>query len=150
MNLEEQINEDIKLAMKSGDKGRLEALRGIKAAILLLKTEKAGSSEVSNDAETKLLQKLVKQRKESGGIYKTSGRDDLANIEFFQAEVIEHYLPKQMSLEEVEAIVKRIISDTGANSIKDMGKVMGMASKELAGKADNKTLSELVKKILGV
>jgi uncharacterized protein YqeY len=150
MSLEEKINNDIKASMLAKDRDRLEALRGIKAAILLLKTEKSASAEVTPDAEIKLLQKLHKQRKESGEIYRTSGRDDLAKVEFFQAEVIGQYLPNQMSPEEVEAIVKRIISETGATNIKDMGKVMGIATKELAGKADNKTVSELVKKTLGV
>ena len=148
MSLEEKINADIKAAMLSRDKEKLEALRGIKAAILLLKTEKSGSTDVTNEAELKLLQKLHKQRVESGDIYKASGRDDLANVEIFQANIIEAYLPKQMGIEEVEAIIKRIISESGATTVKDMGKVMGAVTKELAGKSDNKTISEIVRKYL--
>ena len=148
MSLEDKINADIKSAMLSREKEKLEALRGIKAAILLLKTEKSASEDVTYEAEIKLLQRLHKQRKESGEIYKTSGREDLAKVEFFQADIIEQYLPKQIGIEEVEAIVKRIISETGAATIKDMGKVMGIATKELAGKSDNKTISEIVRKHL--
>jgi uncharacterized protein len=148
MSLEETINADIKAAMLSRDKDKLEALRGIKAAILLLKTEKSASAEVTIEAEIRLLQKLHKQRKESGDIYKTSGREDLAKVEFFQADIIEQYLPKQIGIEEVEGIVKRIIAETGATTIKDMWKVMGLATKQLAGKSDNKTISEIVKKNL--
>jgi uncharacterized protein len=148
--LEDKINEDIKAAMFAKDKDKLEALRGIKAAILLLRTEKSATAEVTPDAEIKLLQKLIKQRKESGDIYRQQNREDLAKVEFFQASVIENYLPKQVSEEEVQAIVARIVKDTGASSIKDMGKVIGLASKELAGKAENKTIAEIVKKLLNI
>ncbi len=150
MGLEEKINADIKAAMLSKDREKLEAIRGVKAALLLLKSEKSSTDEVSAEAEIKLLQKLVKQRKESGDIYRQQNREDLAKTEFFQAEIIEQYLPKQMSEAEVLQIVERIIKETGATSIKDMGKVIGIASKELAGKADNKAIAELVKKLLNI
>ena len=150
MSLEKIINDDLKQAMLAKDKVKLAALRSIKAALLLEKTG-AGTSgtEIPETVELKLLQKQVKQRKEAALIYRESGRIDLAEEEEFQSAIIEKYLPAQMSEEEVEQIIKNIIETTGASSIKDMGKVMGMASKQLAGKADNKTVSGIVKALLG-
>lgn len=148
MSLEQTINQDIKAAMIAKDAVRLRGLRAVKAAILLAKTEKAGVEELTEEAEIKVLQKLVKQRKESGEIYKEQGREDLFQTEFEEQEVIEAYLPKQLSREEVEAIIKSIITETGALGMKDMGKVMGAANAQLAGKADGKTISEIVKSSL--
>lgn len=148
MSLEQQINQDIKTAMIAKDSARLRGLRAIKAAILLAKTEKAGIEELGQDAEIKVLQKLVKQRKESGDIYKTQGREDLYQIEFEEQQVIEAYLPKQLDRDAVEVIIRTIIEETGATGIKDMGKVMGIANQKLAGQADGKTISELVKSCL--
>jgi len=147
MSLEEKINADIKSAMLAKEKEKLEALRAVKSAILLAKSEKAGS-EVSEDTELKLLQKLVKQRKEAAEIYVNQSRQDLADVEMYQAKVIEQFLPAQMSEAEVEKIIQTIITETGASGIKDMGKVMGTASKQLAGKADGKLISEIVKRML--
>ncbi len=149
MELEKLINEDIKQAMINKDKDKLEALRSIKAALLLEKTGKDVSGGVIPDSvELKMLQRLVKQRRESAEIYKTQGRPDLAEPEIFQASIIEKYLPEQMSEEDLLAIVQKVITDTGASSSKDMGKVMGIASKLVAGKADNKMISEIIKKLL--
>lgn len=148
MSLEQKINQDIKAAMIAKDAVRLRGLRAVKAAILLAKTEKAGVDELTEDAEIKVLQKLVKQRKESGEIYKTQGREDLFQTELEEQQVIEEYLPKQLSREEIEAVIKDIITETGASGMKDMGKVMGTANAKLAGKADGKTISEIVKSSL--
>lgn len=148
MSLELTINQDIKAAMIAKDSVKLRGLRAIKSAILLAKTEKAGVEELDQDAEIKVLQKLVKQRKESGEIYKQQGREDLFQIEFEEQEVIEQYLPKQLDRSEIEAIIKDIIAETGAAGMKDMGKVMGLANQKLAGKADGKTISEIVKSSL--
>lgn len=149
MSLEVQINNDIKQAMLNKDKAVLESLRAIKSAILLLKTGKdAVNGEVSEAAEIAMLQKLVKQRKEAAEIFVQQNRKDLADDEFFQAGIIERYLPKQLSREEIEADVKAIIAEVGASSPKDMGKVMGQASKHFAGKADNRVVSEIVKSLL--
>jgi uncharacterized protein YqeY len=149
MELEILINEDIKQAMISKDKEKLEALRAIKAALLLEKTGKDVSSGIIPETvELKMLQRLVKQRRESAEVFKAQGRPDLAEVEIFQAAIIEKYLPEQMSDDEVIAIVKKVIADTGATGIKDMGKVMGLASKLVAGKADNKLISEIIKKLL--
>lgn len=145
MSLTDRINADIKSAMLAKEKEKLEALRSIKAALLLANTS---GEAVTQESEIKLLQKLVKQRREAADIYTTQNRLDLAGPEIFQAEIIQQYLPAQMGEEEVIGIVKRLIETSGANSIKDMGKVMGMASKELSGKADNKTVSEIVKRLL--
>lgn len=145
MSLEQKINQDIKAAMIAKDSVRLRGLRAVKSAILLAKTEKAGIEELTEDAEIKVLQKLVKQRKESGEIYKSQNREDLFQIEFEEQQVIEEYLPKQLSKEEIEAVVKSIIEETGAAGMKDMGKVMGLANQKLAGQADGKTVSEVVK-----
>ena len=147
MSLETQINEDIKQAMLNRQKDVLESLRAIKSALLLLKTGKDGG-EISEAAELAMLQKLVKQRKESAEIYKQQNRDDLANDELFQASIIEKYLPKQLGKEEIEAELKSIIGEVGASSPKDMGRVMGVASKRLAGKADNRVISDIVKSLL--
>jgi uncharacterized protein YqeY len=149
MNLAEKINDEIKRAMLAKDKQKLEALRAIKAALLIAKTGKDMSSgEIPETVELQLLQRLVKQRKESAGIYKTQNRPDLAEEELFQAGIIEEFLPQQMSEDEIRTVVKRIIDETGAQSAKDMGKVMGAASKQLVGKADNRIVSEIVKSLL--
>ena len=148
MSLEKLINDDIKAAMLARDKQKLEALRAVKSAILLAKTDKGGSGEIEEDAEMKILQKLVKQRRESAEIYKQQGRAALAEEEIFQLAIIEKYLPAQMSEEDVKKIIQEIIAETGASSIKDMGRVMGLATKKLAGKADNKLISGLVKELL--
>ena len=149
MELEKLINEDIKQAMISKDKEKLEALRSIKAALLLEKTGKdVTGGIIPESVELKMLQRLVKQRRESAQIYINQGRPDLAEPEIFQAAIIEKYLPEQLTDEEVIAIVKKVVAETGATSIKDMGKVMGIASKIVAGKADNKMISEIIKKIL--
>ena len=149
MSLTTQIDQDIKQAMLAKQADRLRGLRAIKSALLLARTEKGAAEEVTPEAETKVLQKLVKQRKESAEIYKTQNRDDLYQVEMEELEVIEAYLPKQMSHDEVEAYLKEVIARVGATSVKDMGKVMGTANKELAGKADGRTISEVVKQLLG-
>ena len=148
MSLETQINQDIKAAMIAKDNVRLRGLRAIKAAILLAKTEKGQVEEMTEDTEIKVLQKLVKQRKESAEIYQQQGREDLYQIEVEEQEVIEAYLPKQLDRAEIEEEIKGIIASTGASSIKDMGKVMGAANQQLAGKADGRTISEVVKALL--
>ncbi len=149
MNLTKKINDDIKAAMLSRDKEKLEALRAIKAALLLARTGKdVKGGEISRDKELKLLQQMVKQRKESAEIYKSQNRQDLADVELFQAAVIEKYLPEKITEQELEKLITQIISETGASSMKDMGKVMGIAAKKLIGKADNKTISVIVKKLL--
>lgn len=149
MELEKLINDDIKNAMLARDPEKLEALRAIKAALLLEKTKEGTTGEIPESVELTLLQKLVKQRRESADIYAAANREDLAKIERFEASIIEKYLPQQMGEEELTEKIRQIIIQTQATSIKDMGKVMGAASKELAGKADNKMVSEIVKKILG-
>jgi uncharacterized protein YqeY len=148
MSLEKFINDDIKTAMLAKDKRKLEALRAVKAAIILAKTDKGSTGEIAEDTEMKILQKLVKQRKESAAIYKQQGRNDLAEEESFQLTIIEKYLPEQMTENEVRKIITEIIAETGAVSVKDMGRVMGIATKKLAGKADNKLISGLVKELL--
>jgi len=151
MELENRINADIKQAMIARESQKLEAMRAIKAALLLAKTSKeAAGSELPEEAGLKLLQKLIKQRQESAEIYKSNGRNDLAEQELFQAGIIEKYLPKQMSEDEIRAWLVKIIKETGASGVKDMGRVMGPASKEFAGKADNKVIADLVKKLLGI
>jgi uncharacterized protein YqeY len=151
MSLAEKINDDIKKTMLARDSRKLEALRAIKAALLIAKTGKdASSGEIPEDVELQLLQRLVKQRKESAEIYKSQNRPDLAEDEQFQSSIIEAYLPEQISPDELREIVKTIIGQVGATSIKDMGKVMGLASKQLAGKADNKTISLVIKDLLQV
>lgn len=148
MSLQDQVMTELKAAMRAKDAVKLEALRAIKSGILLAQTETGSKEEISEEEELKLLQKLVKQRKDSAIIYKEQGREDLAQPELDQAAVIEQFLPAQLSEEEIEQKVKEIIANTGASGMKDMGKVMGMASKELAGTADGKTISMLVKKNL--
>ena len=138
------IDQEIKQAMLAKNQAKLRGLRAIKAALLLARTEK-GSEEVTEEAELKILQKLIKQRRESADIYTQQGRADLAVIEEEEIEVINHFLPKQMEKEEVEAVIAKIIADSGASSVKDMGKVMGLANKELTGKADGKLIAEIVK-----
>lgn len=148
MELEKRIQEDLKTAMKAKDKESLEALRAIKSAILMAKTQEGAADSLSEDQELKMLQKLHKQRKDSAALYTEQNREDLAQKELYEATIIERYLPEQMSDEELEACVKAIIEKTGAESMKDMGKVMGIASKELAGKAEGKAISEKVKRLL--
>ena len=147
MTLEEKINTDLKAAMKAKDQVALRGIRAIKSAILLVKTDGSGQ-ELNQDGEIKLLQKLVKQRKDSLEIYEKQNREDLAATEREEIAIIERYLPAQMSEAELEPVIAQIISQTGASSMKDMGKVMGMASKQLAGKADGKTISSVVKRLL--
>jgi hypothetical protein len=149
MTLAEKINEDIKKAMLAKDAKKLDALRAIKSGLLILKTGKGGGDEIPEDLEMGLLKKLVKQRKESAAIYREKGRAELADEEEFQAGIIETYLPEQISGEELREIVKGIISETSAESMKDMGRVMGTAAKQLAGKADNKEISVIVRELLG-
>lgn len=142
------IDQEIKQAMLAKDQARLRGLRAIKAALLLAKTEKGSAEEITEETELKLLQKLIKQRKESADIYKQQGREDLSVIEDEEIAVISTFLPKQLDAAEIESIIVKLIKDSGASSVKDMGKVMGMANKELAGKADGKLIAEFVKKHL--
>ena len=148
MNLKEQIDGDIKKAMLAKNKEELTALRSIKSLILLAETEKGVSADISADTEMKLLTKAAKQRKESAEIFQKEGRLDLAQKELFELEVISRYLPKQLSEAEIQTELKKIIDQVGAKGPQDMGKVMGTATKALAGKADGKLISELVKKLL--
>ena len=148
MSLKDKINLDIKSAMKEKDSIKLESLRAIKSAIILFETKDSSSSELEKSDEIKILQRLVKQRKESAQIFESQKRNDLAETEIIQSEYISKYLPKQMNIKEIEDIVLKIIEQTNSNEIKDMGKVMGMASKELLGKADGKTISEIIRKNL--
>ncbi len=148
MSLQDQVMTELKAAMRAKDAVKLEALRAIKSGLLLAQTESGSKEEISEDEELKLLQKLVKQRKDSATIYKEQNREDLAQPELDQAAVIEQFLPAQLSEAEIEQKVKDIIAKTGASGMKDMGKVMGMASSELAGKADGKTISIIVKREL--
>ncbi|TAL60394.1 MAG: GatB/YqeY domain-containing protein [Bacteroidetes bacterium] len=145
MTLEEKINADIKVTMLAKDQGKLEAVRGIKAAILLLKSS---GKPVTEEEEIKAMQKMVKQRKEAAEIYTTQNRKDLADVELLQIAVIEAYLPKQMSEADIKAVVAQIITQVGASSPADMGKVMGVATKQLAGRADGRVVSALVKELL--
>ncbi|MDD6210821.1 MAG: GatB/YqeY domain-containing protein [Bacteroidales bacterium] len=148
MNLYDQISDDIKKAMLAKDKVRLEALRGIKKEFIEAKTAKGSTGELDDAVAMKILQKMVKQRKESAEIYSSKGRPELAEGELAEAAVIEVYLPKQMSAEELKEALKAIIAETGAAAPSDMGKVMGVASKRLAGKADGRMISEQVKLLL--
>jgi len=147
MSLFEQVNKDIKQAMLNKEKEKLEALRAIKAAFLLAKTEK-GTSELTPQKEIEIIRRLVKQRKDSAEIYLQNNRKDLAQTELLQASIIEKYLPAQISDNELEKEIKNIIKEVNASSMKDMGKVMGLAVKKLAGKADNKRISDIVRKML--
>jgi uncharacterized protein YqeY len=148
MSLEEKVMADLKTAMLAKDDKSLRSLRAIKAALINLKTSEGFSGEVKEDDEIKLLQKLVKQRKESLDIYEKQNRTDLAAKEKEEIEVIEKFLPKQLSEEELREVIIAIIKETGATSQADMGKVMGMANKQLGGKADGKTIASVVKEIL--
>lgn len=148
MSIFEQVNQDIKTAMLAKEKDKLEALRAVKTAFLLAKTEKGSSGELTADAELKILQKLVKQRKESAEIYKEQNRQDLYEKEIAEATVIETYLPKQLSEEEVINELKIVIDELGASSPSDIGKVMGVASKKLAGRADGKLMATKVRELL--
>jgi hypothetical protein len=148
MSLKQQIDGDIKKAMLAKNKEELDALRSIKSMILLAETEKGSASELAADAENKLLMKAAKQRKESADIFQQQNRADLAEKELFQLEVINRYLPKQLSAEELTEELKKVIAEVGASGPQDVGKVMGSATKRLAGKADGKMISEIVKKIL--
>ena len=145
MALEETINDDIKTAMKAKEADKLQALRAVKSSILLLKTSPEG---LTDETAIKSLQKMVKQRKEAGELYVQQNRQDLADVEFFEVGIIDKYLPQQMGEEEIKAELTAIISKTGASSKADMGKVMGMATKAMAGKADGKLISTLVKQLL--
>ncbi len=145
MNLQDKVMEAMKTAMKAKDTQSLEALRSIKAALLLAQTETGSKAGLTEEEEIKLLQKQVKQRKDSAAIYNEQNRTDLAEPELIQAKVIEQFLPQQLSEEEVKKIVDQIIAETGATSMADMGKVMGLACAKLAGKADGKTISTVVK-----
>jgi uncharacterized protein YqeY len=147
MGIQVQVMDQMKSAMKPKDKVALEALRALKSAFLLANTS-GGNVELSDADEIKIVQKLVKQRKESAAIFEGQGRKDLAEPELAQAAILEQFLPAQMSEDEIKAVIEEIVAQTGASSMKDMGKVMGMASKQLAGKADGKTISMIVKRLL--
>jgi len=146
MNIEEKINADIKTAMLAKDSKKLEAVRAIKSAILLLKTSPEGFTE---ETAMKAIQQEVKKRKESADLYKQQNRGDLVEVEMYQASVMEEYLPKQLSEDEIKTQLQEIIKSVGATSAADMGKVMGASTKYFAGKADNKIVSQLVKELLG-
>jgi uncharacterized protein YqeY len=149
MSLEITINNDIKNAMLSKDKEKLEALRAIKAALLLIKTGKdTATSEIPEEVELLTLQKLVKQRKDAAEIYKSQNRNDLYEVEIYQVSIIEKYLPEQLSEDDIKKIISDIIAETGAVGIRDMGKVMGLAGKQLTGKAENKIIAAIVKELL--
>lgn len=148
MSLFEDVNAGIKAAMKARDKQRLEALKGIKAEFLLIKTAPENNGEVTDANAIKALVRMVKQRKESAELYASQGRQDLASEELAQASVVEEFLPKQLSDEELTVQLKAIIAQVGATSPKDMGKVMGVATKRLAGRADGKAISTLVRQLL--
>jgi uncharacterized protein YqeY len=149
MDLFDQVSNDIKEAMKAKDKVKLETLRNVKKFFLEAKTAPGANDTLTDDAALKIMQKLVKQGKDSAEIYKGQGREDLAQAELDQVAVIEAYLPKQMSAEELEAALKEIIAEVGATGAKDMGKVMGVATKKLAGKAEGRAISTAVKQLLG-
>ncbi len=148
MSLEQKVMADLKTAMLAKDEKSLRSLRAIKSAIILAKTAEGASGEIKEEDEIKLLQKLVKQRKDSLGIYEKQNREDLAQKEREEISVIEKFLPKQMDEAEIRTIIQKIIEETGASSPADMGKVMGAANKQLAGKAEGKTIAGIVKEIL--
>ncbi|WP_298479213.1 GatB/YqeY domain-containing protein [uncultured Maribacter sp.] len=148
MSLQSKVMEQMKIAMKAKDSVALESLRAIKSALLLAQTETGSGTGISEEEEVKLVQKLVKQRKDSAAIFSEQGREDLAEPELKQVAVIEQFLPEQLTKEEVEKVVVQTIESIGASGMKDMGKVMGMVSKELSGQTDGKTISTIVKKIL--
>ena len=147
MSLEEKVMEDLKAAMKAQDKASMRGLRAVKSALLLLKTDGFGK-EITPEREIQLLQKLVKQRRESIAIFEKENRVDLAEVEKEEVAVIEKYLPEALSEEDLEKFIQALILSSGATSVKDMGKVIGLASKELAGKADGRAISDMVKKCL--
>ncbi|MBQ6761935.1 MAG: GatB/YqeY domain-containing protein [Bacteroidales bacterium] len=149
MTLEQQIQEAIKEAMKAKDTVALSANRAIKGEILLFKTSEGGSKEVTDGDILKMVQKLIKQRKEAAEQFSAAGRQELADNELAEAAALEKYLPKQLSVEEVTVKIQEIIAQTGATSLKDMGKVMGIANKALAGLSDGRTISGIVKQLLG-
>jgi uncharacterized protein YqeY len=148
MSLQLQIDQDIKQAMLGRQEAQLRALRAVKSALLLAKTEKGAAETLTEEAEIKVLQRLIKQRKESADIYQSQGRNDLYMIEFEELQVIEKYLPQQMDRQAVEDAVRQIITELNATSIKDMGKVMGAANKNLSGRAEGKIIAEVVKQLL--
>lgn len=148
MSLEQKVMADLKTAMLAKDEKSLRALRAIKSAIILAKTAEGAGGEIKEEDEIKLLQKLVKQRKDSLEIYEKQNREDLASKEKEEIEVIEKFLPKQMDAGELRSVIEKIVAETGASSPSDMGKVMGIANKQLAGKAEGKTVAALVKEIL--
>lgn len=145
MGLQEKVMTEMKAAMKAKDTVALESLRAIKSAILLAKTDKGAGGELSEEDEVKLVQKLVKQRKDSAAIYTDQGRQDLADPELAQAAIIEKFLPEQLTEEEIEKVVLMTIDSIGASGMQDMGKVMGLVTKELSGQADGKTISNIVR-----
>ncbi|MCD6543860.1 MAG: GatB/YqeY domain-containing protein [Flavobacteriaceae bacterium] len=147
MSIQKQVMDQMKAAMKSKDKVALESLRALKSAFLLANTSGSGV-ELSEEEEIKIVQKEVKQRKDSATIFDEQGRSDLSEPEKAQAKILEQFLPEQMNVEELKGVIAEIVSKTGASSMKDMGKVMGMASKQLAGKADGKAISMVVKELL--
>ncbi|MDO4729186.1 MAG: GatB/YqeY domain-containing protein [Bacteroidota bacterium] len=148
MSLLIQINEEIKNAMKAKQTQKLDALRAVKSALLLAQTESGAKEELSKDDEIKLLQKLIKQRKESARIYQQQGREDLANTELEQASTIEQFLPKQLSTSEIEQIIEQIISESKENGIAQMGDIMRIATQRMMGQADGKTISDIVREKL--
>lgn len=149
MSYSEKISEDLKKAMLAREKEKLEAIRAVKTAFIIAKSEKSADYVLTEAEEIKILQKLARQRKESAAIYKDQNRPDLYEKEMFEATIIEKYLPQMLSEPELEKYILNIIAKTGARDISDLGKVMGVATKELAGKADGKTVSEVVKRLLG-
>ena len=148
MDLEQKVMASLKEAMLAKNEAALRGLRAIKSAILLAKTSEGGNKELTGEQEIQMLQKLIKQRKDSLAIFEQQNRADLAKKEKDEIEVIEKFLPQQLGADELKEVIKKIISETGAASVKDMGKVMGLAAKQLAGKADNKTVAETVKSLL--
>ena len=148
MSLEQRINSDIKTAMRAKDKEQLRGLRAIKSALLLAKTQKGGADGLNEAAEIKILSKLVKQRKDSVAIFQQQNREDLAAKEIAEITVIQAYLPEQMDEAAIKAAIAKIMETTGASSMRDMGKVMGMANKQLAGKAEGKVIAGIVKQML--
>jgi len=139
------IDQEIKQAMLAKDQAKLRGLRAIKAALLLAKTEKGSADDITEEAELKILQRLIKQRKESADIYKQQGREDLSTVEEEEIEVISAFMPKQLDRAAIEKVIAEVIASSGATSVKDMGKVMGLANQQLAGKADGKLIAEVVK-----
>lgn len=148
MSLVDKINDDLKKAMLAREKEKLEALRAIKSALLLAVTSEGAGGNVTEEAEIKILQKLVKQRKETAEIYKQQNRNDLADSEMFQADIISNYLPQQMGENELKSYIQNLIKELGASGMKDMGKVVNTANQQLAGRAESKTIAMIVKELL--